>query len=372
LVLPSMIKADYTASVREALLGKGVSANQQDVLAFYSTTAFDLMKADWLFCGIILLVTGIIIWLAIRKTISAQVAIYLILVVTVVDLWRVGKRHYELSAEKIEDVTFAKTDIVDFLQKEQRPYRIVDVTNSPANGWAYHFIESVHGYSSAKIRAYQDMLDIAGPGANREAVPGNSVINNPFLWNLLNVRYIITTTPPPPGAAPAAFVSYTGKYVYNNDQALPRAWFVDSVVVEQNDKIVLVAMRDGTFNPRNKAYVRERLSVQPADSNATALVKARGNQHLSIATENTAKSFLVVSEVFYKEWQCTIDGQPVPIYQTNHVLRGVVVPPGKHMVTFTFKSTAFEQGKTISIASNIAVGVVLLLAIVGQWKRKAE
>ena len=69
-----------------------------------------------------------------------------------------------------------------------------------------------------------------------------------------------------------------------------------------------------------------------------------------------------MSEIFYSEWQATIDGQPVETKKTNFLLRGVVVPAGKHTVEFQFRSPAFEQGRTISLAAN---GITLLIGIGG-------
>ena len=53
---------------------------------------------------------------------------------------------------------------------------------------AYYFLENVNGYHSAKLRVYQDLMDVA----NIIEEGSTSNIRNPLLWDLLNVKYIIT------------------------------------------------------------------------------------------------------------------------------------------------------------------------------------
>ncbi|MFN9960318.1 MAG: hypothetical protein ACK55I_45120, partial [bacterium] len=105
--------------------------------------------------------------------------------------------------------------MVSFLQNDRGPYRVCDLSNAfPANWWAYHFIESVSGYSSAKLRVYQDMLDVAAPGPGQRSAPGNSAVLNPYLWNLLNVKYIVSDRPLYQGIEPLFRSNETQLMVY--------------------------------------------------------------------------------------------------------------------------------------------------------------
>ncbi len=82
--------------------------------------------------------------------------------------------------------------------------------------------------------------------------------------------------------------------------------------------------------------------------------------------EATGTNFLVLSEIYYPVgWHATIDGKPVETIRTNYLLRGLVVPQGKHQIRFEYRDEAFESGKTYSLILNllmlaaIAVGFVL-------------
>lgn len=367
IVYSNATKDDYKAEVASALVEKsgGRIASVDRIPDTYTSLVQAEMQSDWIATGFIAVLFGGIIFLVSRRTIRPDVAIAMMLLLMVVDLWRVGKRGYEPKKGTYEQNVFKRTDVVDYVKNDKGVFRVADLTNNPANWWAYHFVENVHGYSSAKLRVYQDMLDIAalGPLAkdeNPQQRAGNSSITNQLVWNMLGVKYIITDRA---AQSQPTFSSQTGAFVYKNTTALPRAWFVDSVRVEANGRTILESMRDQTFDPSNTAFVEKAVpGTFTADSSATASVTARSNQLLALKTTSTQSGFLVVGEVYYPEWHAYIDGKEVETHKTNYLLRGVVVPAGAHVVEFRFASPAFETGRTISIAAN---GLALLIGALG-------
>lgn len=367
-IWPPLVESSYKKAVATHFVKVGQAQSLEQVSPELTELVFSEMKSDWLATGAIALFFAILIWLTFNGTIKPRVAVPLFILLVIVDLWRVDKRHYNPTEGQPEQNVFAKTDVVDFIKQDKNLFRVVDFSNNPANWWAYHFVESVHGYSSAKLRVYQDMLDIAGVGPGREPAPGNSSVANPFLWNLLNVQYIVSNRPLFGPEVPPDFRSTNGQMVYINRTSLPRAWFVDTVKTESNQRTILTALRDGTFNPRTTAFLEQSApsGIQAADSTATVRVVGRGNQKLTLATENSVKSLLVVSEIFYKEWHCYIDGVETEILKTNFMLRGVTVPAGKHTVEFRFESPAFETGRTLSIVSNIIASLIGIAGL-GMW-----
>lgn len=365
-VYTTISEPTYKRSVAEALAEKNPEQlkSPEDVSAQYTQVVFDNMKSDWIASGFIVVGFGLLIMLIVRGSISPRVALPLAIVLALIDLWRVDARPYEPREGSPEKNVFRRYDVVDFIKSDPGVFRIADVSGAlPANWWAYFLIENVHGYSSAKLRLYQDMLDVAARGSGQEPVPGNSVITSPFMWDLLNVKYIVSRQQI--GTMPAAFQSsMAGFYVYKNENFLPRAWFVDSVMVERSAASVLYKLRDGSFDPRKTAWVESDVKghVTPPDSATTLRITGKGNHNLAIETNNTNASFMVVSEIYYPEWHCYLDGSEIPIYKTDFLLRGVVVPAGEHIVEFRFESPSFEHGQTISMASN---GAALLIGFAG-------
>jgi uncharacterized membrane protein YfhO len=61
--------------------------------------------------------------------------------------------------------------------------------------------------------------------------------------------------------------------------------------------------------------------------------------------------------------------QPVSIWRTNRVMRGVLLPPGTHHLTYVYRPTSFYAGAAISGLSCLAL---LAAAIVCWRKRRAS
>ncbi len=51
--------------------------------------------------------------------------------------------------------------------------------------------------------------------------------------------------------------------------------------------------------------------------------------------------FLVVNETWDKGWSAQIDGQQAPVYATNVLMRGVLVPPEATEVVLTYRSLLY-------------------------------
>ena len=66
---------------------------------------------------------------------------------------------------------------------------------------------------------------------------------------------------------------------------------------------------------------------------------------------------VIFSEIYYPEgWNCYVDGKQVDVFRANYVLRGVMVPAGKHKIEWRFEPTSMETGSLVS-----GIGSVLLL-----------
>ena len=335
---------------------------------------YEQMKADWMitsFIGITVIVLSI---LYIRGALSKGLFYTAIALYLIIDLWRVAYRPMEVEKGDIIKSEFSEPEFVSFIKKDKSLYRVADLvymsmgkTNIPA----YFKLQNVHGYHSAKMRVYQDLLDVAGGG-------GGNYITNLFLMNLLNVKYISAPQQMIQGVKPVfEGVMQTDQgamptLVYENASVLPRAFFVDSVK-KDTPLSILHHLRDGDFNPKSLAFIEKDLAtnIEPAGVNAKATVIGFENHKITISTDNPGTNFLHVSEVYLPVgWSCTIDGKPTETYKTNYALRGVIVPSGKHTVVFSYHSDIFDMGKTISLSVNIATTLSLLLAFFLQRRNK--
>ncbi|MBL8005455.1 MAG: YfhO family protein [Candidatus Kapabacteria bacterium] len=319
------------------------------------------MISDWFVTAFIgLLSAGTLLWFVLGKM-QKNVFVLVILVLLVTDLWRVAYRAMEVSDKKTSQSTFRTTDAIQFLQKDKSLFRIADFNafESP-NAAAYFGLQNVHGYHPAKLRVYQDLLDVAGKGQGQ-------VILNPFLHKLMNVKYLLASQDIGLGAA--TFTSQESPVrIYENPEVLPRAFFVQSVQVA--DKLtILKNLEAGNFDPQMVAFVEEKLpsTIDSAISTNTVKPLRFENEKIAFEVEAAGNNLLFMSEVYYPQgWTVTIDGQKSEFYKTNFAFRSVIVPKGKHIVEFTFDSPQFELGKKLSMGAN---GIILLglLFVIGQF-----
>jgi uncharacterized membrane protein YfhO len=96
------------------------------------------------------------------------------------------------------------------------------------------------------------------------------------------------------------------------------------------------------------------------------------NDDILYKSNSKEKQFAVFSEIYYNlGWKAYIDGKETTIYQSNYVLRGIVIPAGAHEIKFEFRPTSIENAKKASGIASIALwGLLLFAAIKGYQANK--
>jgi hypothetical protein len=187
------------------------------------------------------------------------------------------------------------------------------------------------------------------------------------LWELLNVKYVITWRKELYAPSEIIYQEPKGKdvtYVHRLQQVAPRAWMVYHVEAI-GDGAALSRLDAFDFDPARTALIPPDASVslgRPANGQAGAVeVMGRTAGWLSLKVATPADGLLVLSENYYPGWQATIDGREVSTMRTDYTLRGIPVPAGEHIVDVTFRPAAVTWGGVISAAT---LGV---LVVAGLW-----
>ena len=143
--------------------------------------------------------------------------------------------------------------------------------------------------------------------------------------------------------------------VFENRRALPRAWVVREIVPA--DGLELDTALHHSFLPDTRPFDPASIAlVEPGalpptkypDGQTIVLSREIRGNSIRVVVSTVAGGFLVLSENFYPGWRARIDRTVVPVYRTNGALQGVVVPSGRHVVTFEFVSTTLWAGGAIS------------------------
>ncbi len=83
---------------------------------------------------------------------------------------------------------------------------------------------------------------------------------------------------------------------------------------------------------------------------------------VAIDTDSAWAGYLVLADVWYPGWTCSVDGLATPIYRADHLFRGVEVPAGQHEVVFRFEPESLRVGRIITL---ITLGLIGFLSLTG-------
>lgn len=324
----------------------------------------DLMR----FAFILILGTGLL-YFAYTKKIPLSFAFFGFILIAGYDLLSVGQRYIP------EDVIVDKSiDTERYLESQRReldtyiqehisentvyPYRVFPLLDNPySNAVPSYFYPQIGGYTGAKLSIIQDVMYNGGP------LDVQSRDFNPELLDLLNVKYLTYTQGLPLQGFEPVFESDRG-IVYENQDVLPKAFFVDSVITTQVPQEAFNYLKPGQLDFSNTAVVEtsDPISSQP-DTTASVEVTRYTGPQISMEVNRSVPGFLVLSETYYKPgWIAELNGEEIPIYKTNYMLRGMEIPAGEHQLELRFEPQSRKTGLILSWFS-----LFIQILIAGLW-----
>ncbi len=289
-----------------------------------------------------------LLWLFVKNKLNETRAIIALSVLILFDLVSVDKRYVNKDdfkpARKIEK-PFVASQADQQILKDKSHYRVANFTTSPLqDGRTPYFHKSIGGYHAAKLGRYQELFDFQMAKNNLEA------------FNMLNVKYFIV--PDNSGR----------EQVQINPEANGNAWFISELKIANsaNEEIQLL----DSLKTKSKAVISANdygkiatdfdTNIQK-DSTATISLVTYGTTTLEYESNTEKEQFAVFSEIFYKDgWNAYVDGNLTPHYRVDYVLRGMVIPAGKHDITFKFEPSVISRGNTITL---ISYGLLLLVPL---------
>jgi len=355
----SLLKTEEMQQVRQQY---GARADQIIPQIPVVVKRFDLLWKDLVkFLVIAAVSAGILAGYARKKMTTTAFSVAVLAVLTI-DLALVAGKYIEPKPSAHLEQNFAPDATTAYLKQQEGEFRVFPLGQLfMDNTLPYHQLQSIGGYSPAKLKIYQAMLDSCMYSA-----PDRSFPLNMAMVNMLNVRYLIAPGRLPEGKFEPVFEDQAKRtIIYRNAAALPRAWFVRDVAVHATDHEVFAALNDPAFDPARTAvlFSPPETPVSAPDSGAQPVITRYRSREIALATDVSAPALLVLSEVYYPAgWKAFVDGQEVPIHRTNYSLRSVVVPGGKHEVVFRYDPPLYRLGYLLS---NIGWAVALLCVGIG-------
>ena len=299
-----------------------------------------------------------------RRVIPSWMLQISLVLLVVLDLGGVAGRYLNvdnLSPSRYSADQINALDVDEYILNQEGQFRVLSLERSDQTALSRpsYFHESLGGYSGAKLRIYQDFLD------NMLFEPGSRMPNANAL-DMMNVRYIVSGSPVL-GTLDVEYGSESGLTVYENLDVLPRAFLIGDIEVVADPSDAMRRLQENSFNPEEKALLLSPIDepITPIDSSSTVIVSSLeyGPRKIVYEVETDAPRLLVVSEVYYPAgWEAKLNGESTPIHRVNYLLRGVTIPPGKHLAEMTFNPVSYIWGKRLSVISTIFVyGMAIFL-----------
>jgi hypothetical protein len=345
LLLSDSITSWFTQRVTDYAATLGQNGQYFTSLSGYISNMF---KNDLLIAMGLLTLTFGLSYIYTQAKINKDFLITCLIIISLFDLFRISNRPSSYIDIASVNELFKQPNYISVIKQQdnKEPYRLINLKQDRSFGtfgqnanFNVNFLqEDFYGYSAAKPRSYQDIMDVVGPV-------------NMTLWRMLNVQYIITDRPySPPGFT--TLYSSQKEFVYRNDKALPRVYFVDDVKQATKPEM-LKAIKDETFDPKKLAYV-EKLDFKfdKGDSTSSAVIDQYKDELISVNTTSKGNNFLFLGTTFLPSWKAYIDGSETKTYRANHGFIGIVVPQGNHKVEFKYEPGGFAFGRTLSYILN--------------------
>jgi hypothetical protein len=154
--------------------------------------------------------------------------------------------------------------------------------------------------------------------------------------------------------------------VYENRQVMPRAFIVPEAAPLPERSRVLAELKSTDF--RKRVFLEGVGPDQnlPKASRSFESVKIKEYLPNRVVLEPRAgpAGYLVLADMWFPGWTCTVDDRPVPLYRANYLFRSVKLPAGAKRVVFTFAPASLAWGQAVSVLATLAVLLITVLYLV--------
>ncbi|MDA1336994.1 MAG: YfhO family protein, partial [Bacteroidetes bacterium] len=403
---------DFTSEIRQdgAVMQLGAAESLSQRLAIF--------RADVARTLLLLVLLGSILGVMLWRKLNPKWAVLILLGITTIDLWNVNLRYF--NAEKSNGVMRNWVKAVDYsfpygpsqamyqvLQSEfpknpenekqakqlyahyldrlsdakltrndkqrlemisqfgavrfQSPFRVMNWGNPFADASASYFFQSVGGYHGAKLRRYQDFIEVILTPQNEKFAAAMQSGSQSAAFDalvglqMLNTRYLflpqVEVPIPLPNTAGFGWVAKTWTIAEDHDDEIGQT----AQLMDAKEAVI------------HSEFSEVLENINPGAKGEVTLVTYRPD-FLSYRVNLDEAGLVVFSEIWYPHgWKAEVDGQEVEPLRANYILRALKIPAGDHEVTWTYVN---DKSQWLDLGINLLfVGFVLGTGILG-FKRK--
>ena len=245
----------------------------------------------------------------------------------------------------------------EILKDNSLNYRVLNLaTNTFNDARTSYRLKSIGGYSAAKLRRYQDLIDMH---ISKEMNPLMQTImqtqgfmipdtqegkNFPVL-NMLNMKYAVVP------------LQNGNQTPIQNPYAMGNCWFVDNVIFvdtpdEECDLLDKIDLHSQAVADKQFAEILNILDTKDETRESTITLTSYAPNCLEYESQTKQDKVVVFSEIYYpQDWHLYIVDEQnnnnieIPIARVNYTLRAAVIPAGEHKLRMEFKPHALQTDK---------------------------
>jgi len=245
---------------------------------------------------------------------------------------------------------FPSTETTSFLKEDKTIFRFMSADKRilPPNFSVVYDLQTVDGYDPLYLARYGELIaasergrpDISFPfGFNRIVTPQNF---NSRIVDLLNVKYVLSLTDLSSPKLGLVFKEGETR-VYYNKEFFPRAFMVYNFRFAESRQKAIELLMDEKIDLRKKVILEENLPIDLLKLTNekianNVIIEAYQPNEVAIEVDTAQKGFLVLTDSYYPGWRAKIDGRQTKIYQADYNFRAIIVPSGKHIITFEYEN----------------------------------
>jgi len=334
-----------------------VNSYGQDLLDIVILDRKAVYTSDTLRSLIFVVLAAAMIWLYLKNKLKDLVVIIGMALLMVVDLVGVAKRYVNkdnfVNAREIAQ-PYRANAIDKLILNDPETFRVFSLAEGFVGARTSYFHQSIGGYHAAKPAGMQELFDY-------QISKGNFAV-----LDMLNVKYLIQQ-------------NEEGREVpAQNPNAAGNAWFISKLREVSSADEEMKAL--DSLNVQTEAVVNttvikniNRFNFRKDSTAVIGLTEYRPNR-LTYQSSNRRSGVAVFSEMYYENgWNAYVNGKLTPHFKVNHVLRALKLPAGDHTIVFKFEPQVIEKGNTITLASSLVFGIVVLAGFgFGYWKSRKK
>lgn len=264
-----------------------------------------------------------------------------------------------------------RTPAIDYLVARADEGRITGIQNTLINDWSSTYgLSDIRGYDPPFPTQRYYRLWLAATPEQLDWQPFNMTALDPSTVKVagaLGARYAVAPpdTESPPRDDPALRSVervYDGEdaTIFRLSGAAPRVLVASRVLLAEDEGQARGTLLSEDFDVRETAVVEQgepgaAALAAAAPVRGTVRIEEEANARVTLSADLEQRGLVVLNDHFTAGWSVRVDGEERPAVRVNDVMRGVVVPAGRHEVEWSYRVPGLRLGLLLSVLSAVTL-----------------